>query len=879
MAEMTQRVMSAECRDLTWVAVVGRIEPATPRRGILGWRRGRTMRREPRVGQSWMCLLLALLVVAMGLDGFAASNPMIEPTVLTADDGYEKYPSLAVASDGTVWMASVVSDGTSDTVVVRRHGANGWSVPERVDAGEGCEGHPRLAVRRGVVWVVWHGRRAGRWAVYARAFDGGSWRAEQRVSTPTTDALNVTVAVDQDGRLWAAWEVGKPGGFEIRLANLAEGSWSQPAEVAMGDSDRRPALSPHPQGGVVLAWDSARSGHFGVWLTRASADGPGPPVLETPVAVVGGEGIADSPAVACAPDGTVWVAWHAVRRQEVDGQRLRKHWGDVFLTAVRDGRRWAPAPLSDASLPGQVSLGHRNKTVRAPVTGAQHWRQTNGYPAVIVDRRGRVWVIWRSDERPAHNFDLFARVWDEGCWSEVLDVTPFSPGRDEWPSLAVAADGSVLAAWEGQRFDAEAAEDRGAIAPFPHKGASNIVIVGSLPEPSGSWADAPLQPAPSTVFATGDALPSAVTRPPDSSFLTTVFFGDPHSHSVLSDAATGWPDQILVLARDVLGLDFAVVSDHAEFGRLLPGEWAELQLTASVFSQPGRFVSLSGWEWSAGIDFGHRIVLYPDESGVPLSSVSEEGDTISELYHLLRRDGGIASPHHTANALWGRWNPDAHHEESLEPNFEIASWHGRFEYFGNPGAVRPQVPGHHYQDALRRGRHLGVMAASDTHDLVPGDGGLTAVLVDTLDRSSVFAGIAARRCYATSGPRIGLDVQVGGGTMGSRVTVEGPVEISIQIAGTAPIERVEVVRNLEDWYAAVLVEQEPDGEAGAYHVYDPARPQARQVVRTDTTRELQLRFNDATTRSSETSYYVRVTQADGHQAWSSPVWVRQGSEN
>ncbi len=820
-------------------------------------------------------LLVLMLTFAARPGATAEAGSVLDPTVVTAADRFEKYPALAVTPDGVVWLASVDSDGERDAVVVRRLGRDGWSAPERVDAGEGCEGRPRLAVGPGgVLWVAWHGRRAGRWGVYARPLEDRRWGAEERVSPPGEDALNPSVAVDRDGRLWAAWEAGRAGGFAIRLAVLAAGRWSAPAAVTVGDSDRRPALAPHPDGGVVLAWDAARCGRFGVWLAHARAERDGSPTLNKPLAVAGGEGIADSPAVACSPDGTVWVAWHAVRRQVAGGHRLRKHWGDVFLTAVRDGRRLAPSPPSGESLPGQVSLGHRNKSVRAPVEAGHQWRQTHGYPAVVVDGRERVWVVWRSDLRPAHNFDLFARVWDRGRWSEALDLTPFSPGRDEWPALAATSDG-VHAAWEGQRFDAIGAEDRGAIAAFPHEAAGNVVIAGTLPEPAGPWTDAALEPAPETVFVAGDALPPAAGGHAAGASHRPVLFGDPHSHSVLSDAATGLPDQLLVLARDLLGLDFAVVSDHAEMGRLLPGEWAELQLTAELFTQPGRFVSLSGWEWSAGIRFGHRVALYPDLGGATLSSASAAGDTVEELYALLRRDGGIVSPHHTANALWGRWNPDAFHDEDLEPNFEIASWHGRFEFFGNPSSVRPQVPGHHYQDALRRGRHVGVMAASDSHDLVPGDGGLTAVLTDTLDRPAVFAALAARRCYATTGPPVLLDVRVAGAEMGSRITAEGPVEIVVRVAGTAPIERVEVVRDLEDWFAAVRTEQDPAGDAGAFHVYDSARPLARQVERVESTRELELRFSDPSPPGEETSYYVRVTQADGHQAWSSPAWVRR----
>ena len=38
---------------------------------------------------------------------------------------------------------------------------------------------------------------------------------------------------------------------------------------------------------------------------------------------------------------------------------------------------------------------------------------------------------------------------------------------------------------------------------------------------------------------------------------------------------------------------------------------------------------------------------------------------------------------------------------------------------------------------------------------------------------------------------------------------------------------------------------------------------------------LAVSFEDTVPPSAETSYYVRVTQIDGQQAWSSPIWIRR----
>ncbi|MGA7990138.1 MAG: 5'-nucleotidase C-terminal domain-containing protein [Thermoanaerobaculia bacterium] len=802
---------------------------------------------------------------------------------LSAPGRFDKYPSVAFDAAGDLWCAYTTTEAGTDRIVVRRRREGAWSEEERLDAGEGLESGAKLVLdgkRR--LRVFWHGKRKGEWAVFSRTWNGRAWGEEKRVSAKGRDALHPVVARDSAGRLWVAWEEFKRGGFSISLVGENGSGWSAPAQVASDGTDRRPALGAPPDGGVWLAWDSTRTGNYDVFLLRARSAGAAAPRLDAPVAVTSDAAIDDSPSLACGRDGALWIAWNSTRGHSADEFRTDRHSGDAFVRVYKDAVFSAPLGTAPAALTGQVSFGTVDKSARDTEEPYWHWKQTQNYPSVFLDGAGRAWIVWRTDATGAHNFDLWARVHDGQRWSPELRLTTFSPGRDEFPSAALAPDGSLALAWEAQALPRPGEETTGGdVDAYNTHSSPNVVLVGTLAAPPDGWTPGEIAAAPPDHF---DAWPDLEPRSPGPEPRTAteaggrwhVYFGDPHSHSILSDAKTGLPDQLLALSRDRLGLDFDVVSDHSEMGLLQPSEFAELRGTAAAFDAPGRFVSLTGWEWTAGSKFGHRVLLYKDEGpSRALRSSDAEGDTIEKLYRHAKEHDALLSPHHTGNALWGRWNPAAPHDEALEPNFEIASWHGRYEFYGNPREGRRQVPGHQYQDALRLGRHVGVMGASDTHHLSPGEGGLTAVLAEGLDRASIFEAIRHRRNYATTGARIVLEFTANGEPMGSILGSTSLLTLDVRVEGTAPIDRVEIVRNLRDTFAAVRMHQSPGAPDGEYVLYDPKEPQGVNWLPAKDTRRLSFTVTDTPDAAGETSWYVRVTQSDGQQAWSSPVWARR----
>ncbi|MGQ0551979.1 MAG: CehA/McbA family metallohydrolase [Planctomycetota bacterium] len=332
-----------------------------------------------------------------------------------------------------------------------------------------------------------------------------------------------------------------------------------------------------------------------------------------------------------------------------------------------------------------------------------------------------------------------------------------------------------------------------------------------------------------------------------------LLWGDLHGHSALSDG-TGTPEAFYRYARDVAALDVAALTDHDHWGQPFldetPSLWAGIEAATASFHDPGRFVTLLGYEWTSWIH-GHRHVLYFEDSGRVLSSLDERYETPAQLWEALAGQPALTFAHHVAGGpIATNWSfvPDP----VLEPLVELSSVHGSSEAADSPALIEQAVPGHFARDALLRGYRLGFLGSGDSHDGHPGlahlaaprgHGGLAAILAEESTRAAVLAALRARRCYATNGARIVLRAALAGLPMGS-VVPPGAQELRVLVAGTAPLERIDLVRGRE------VVES----RAGRDRL-DAAEDFALAGL-------LPGEF-----------VYVRVVQADGGLAWSSPFFV------
>ena len=102
----------------------------------------------------------------------------------------------------------------------------------------------------------------------------------------------------------------------------------------------------------------------------------------------------------------------------------------------------------------------------------------------------------------------------------------------------------------------------------------------------------------------------------------------------------------------------------------------------------------------------------------------------------------------------------------------------------------------------------------------------------------------ARRVYATNGPRILLRAALGSARMGENLAApEEDVDLFVNVVGTGPLESLDVIRNGE--VASLALEE---------------------VLETT------VHMSVSGLRPGEW-LYVRVVQADGGVAWSSPFFV------
>jgi hypothetical protein len=129
-----------------------------------------------------------------------------------------------------------------------------------------------------------------------------------------------------------------------------------------------------------------------------------------------------------------------------------------------------------------------------------------------------------------------------------------------------------------------------------------------------------------------------------------------------------------------------------------------------------------------------------------------------------------------------------------------------------------------------------------------GTGGIAGIRAAEATRDAVLEAMRARRVWATSGPRIFVDVTLDGHAMGSRVPraeLSPAPALVFRVFGTAPIETLHLVRT---------------GEPIELHGPEDGR------------RDVEGEFRIESLRAGE-YVYLRAIQTDQSAAWSSPIFV------
>jgi hypothetical protein len=332
-----------------------------------------------------------------------------------------------------------------------------------------------------------------------------------------------------------------------------------------------------------------------------------------------------------------------------------------------------------------------------------------------------------------------------------------------------------------------------------------------------------------------------------------IYFGDIHGQ-VYESIGTGTTEEYYQWGRDVERLDFCATANHYG-GRYdpTPDIWDRVVHTSNRYYQPGEFVTFISFEWGGG-RVGHRNVYYRGSEGDLFPGFVEESNSLKKLWKLLEGRNVITIPHHPKYC--GRTDWELRNDE-MQRLVEICSMWGISE----SGGI------HSVQYALSRGHRLGFIGGTDTHFGQPGHGshgvnkggGLAAVYAKELTRETIFDALRDRHCYATTGDRILLDFKVNGVGMGKEVKASSrdkSRKIVVKAESTAPIEKVEIIRNSE----IVYIHRERNLSAE----FQWEDNESLDQIALSLTYEGDMLF---------VFYYCRLTQENGQMAWSSPIWL------
>ena len=277
------------------------------------------------------------------------------------------------------------------------------------------------------------------------------------------------------------------------------------------------------------------------------------------------------------------------------------------------------------------------------------------------------------------------------------------------------------------------------------------------------------------------------------------FWGDLHAGQGWIGCGYGSVRHHFDFARHVAGLQ--VCSHQGNDHHVSLDLWERTRRETAAANEEGRFVAFLGCEWSADTPAGgDRNVIYRgDEPRLRRSGrfftedvPDPEPDlgTAPEFLEAMKDEDVLINMH-----AGGRPTNLDFHEPRIETLAEVHSTHGTSDWF--------------VLDALRRGYRVGVTAGTDGVTGRPGcdhpgsrlirntRSGVTAFLAADLTREALWEAMAARRCYATDGPRIRLAVTADGHLMGSEYATDGFPLVAVEAEGTAGIEQVDLLCGAE----------------------------------------------------------------------------------
>lgn len=327
----------------------------------------------------------------------------------------------------------------------------------------------------------------------------------------------------------------------------------------------------------------------------------------------------------------------------------------------------------------------------------------------------------------------------------------------------------------------------------------------------------------------------------------SIFWGDLHGHTNISDGLAADADEYFAFGRDVANLDVLAVTDHGH------NDWPGTMKAVQKYYKPGSFVTILGEESNVGVD--HMNFYYRRDDAPHITKAVAKYNEFYPMLEEIFSEGPEAevmtAPHHFSYDRGDELYPFGEWDTRWARFIELTSIHGTSEYLNNPRGLWLAKDERKFMSyAVTQGLRFGVIGSSDTHTSHPGrtkegryTGGLVAFLAKELTRESIWDSLWNHQVYATGLDRIYMEFTIDDAIVGSEIETSGNCKISYYVIGKTDNVEVFLIRNGEE----LRVDKTDNGV-------------------------IEVSFKDTPT-SGDNSYYLRVVQDNGENAWSTPIWV------
>jgi hypothetical protein len=689
---------------------------------------------------------------------------------------------------------------------------------------------------RGGIWAVWSEQIDSNWDLYARRFAEGAWSETERLTTAAGSDIFHSLARDGQGRLYLAWQSFRSGNGDIYLKIHDGNGWGPEVQVSADPAnDWEPEDAASPDGEATIVWDTYRAGNYDVVMKQVR----GRKLSELIT-------VADSPSFEARatahydPNGQLWLAWdegdadwgkdYTKGIQEAGmGLLMRRQ---VRVAAYRNGRL--------EQLPGDL-----------PAVLPDEERQVFHDARLATDGNGNLWVLfhYRTNTPVTDGLEKFRSMWrlgaasfQDGAWTPAIEF-PSGYGRIDFPVAAYTdARGDLQVFWasDGRRFPDG----------FQREQDIHGATLAAGPPPKSKPDFVPFEPSDDQFVGVHPNESADVARlreyraQIDGKTYRPVR-GDMHRHTDISwdGNRDGSLFDAYRYALDAAAHDFLGVADH-QAGQEVEYSWWMNQKAVDLFTIPGKFAPLYGYERSRGYPSGHRNLMFA-KRGVPVVKIREDEREqndevgVEHVFENLKANGGVLMSHTSATGAGTDWSD---HDPAVDTLVEVYQGYRRnYEHPGAPrSTTRGSRPAGFVWNAWEKGLKIGLQASSD-HVSTHSSHGM--IWVEDLTRQAIIDGIRARRAYAAT-DNILVDFRVNGHLMGEAFETNQRPKLEAKIVGTAAIRKVEVIKN-----NTYVHTQRGSGA------------------------KLEFTYVDNDVSKGESYYYIRVEQEDGELAWASPIWV------